>query len=133
MKDKLDILLVEDSPEDARFAKEVLKDIGITHTLTTVDDGVKALAYLQNAASPDVIILDLNMPSKNGHEVLLEMRKDPKLAQIPVILLTVSESNADVQTAMHLKMNYYLRKPVQPQILSAILQTVQEYWLCAGA
>lgn len=133
MKDMLDILLVEDSPEDARFAKEVLKETGIEHKVTTVEDGVKALLYLQNESPPDVIILDLNMPSKNGHEVLLEMRKDAKLAQIPVVLLTVSESNADVQTAMHLKMNYYLRKPVQPQMLAAILQTIQEYWLCAEA
>jgi CheY-like chemotaxis protein len=138
MGNELDILLVEDSRADARFTREILKETCVSHRLTTVPDGVEALQYLfregkySNATKPDVIILDLNMPRKTGHDVLSAIRKRPELEPIPVILLTVSENPTDVATAMHLKMNYYVRKPVPVDTLRALLITIQDLWLCAG-
>ncbi len=133
MERPLNILLVEDTPSDIRLAQEALKDTEIHHELTILNDGEAAIDHLLKCVSdsskqPDLILLDLNMPRKNGHEVLEEIKKVPELASIPVILLTVSQDEQDILKALHLKMNYYLSKPVTAEKLSVLLKAIQELW-----
>lgn len=135
MKKPIELLLVEDSPADIILAEEALKDSGLAYSLTTVGDGEEAMEYLlrkgnySHAVSPDVILLDLNMPKKNGHEVLSEMNEHPDLKDIPVVVLTVSQAEEDHTKALNLKMNYYMNKPVQSQRLAAILQEIHDLWI----
>src|SRR5271154_5152022 len=102
MKDKIHILLVEDSPSDVRLTEEALKDSGLIYELLLANDGEEAMNFLYQqkmsafSKLPHVILLDLNMPRKNGHEVLAELKADPQLATIPVVLLTVSQQERDV-------------------------------------
>jgi PAS domain S-box-containing protein len=132
MHEGIEILLVEDTPSDVRLTQEALKRCDFKYDLAVVTDGVEAMDYLHrlkaSAATqlPDVILLDLNMPRKNGHEVLAEIKADPELKQIPVILLTVSERDEDVMEALKLKMNYYVAKPVTSQKLSALIKSIYE-------
>lgn len=127
------ILLVEDTPSDVRLAQEALKDTEIKHELTIVNDGEAAMEHLEKCVSdeslrPDLILLDLNMPKKNGHEVLADMKKVPQLEKIPVILLTVSQDEHDILKALHLKMNYYVSKPVCSEKLAVLIHAIQELW-----
>lgn len=130
MKNTIEILLVEDSPSDIRLTEEALKRSDLKYTLTTVNDGVQATEHLEKAKNdkklPDVILLDLNMPKKNGHEVLADIKEDPDLKKIPVVLLTVSQRDEDVMDALKLKMNYYIAKPVTSQKLSSLLRAIYE-------
>lgn len=134
MKNPVEILLVEDSPADIALTEEALKESGLANTLTIVTDGEQAIEYLskrgkyKDAESPDLILLDLNMPKKNGHEVLEVIKDNPKLEEIPVVVLTVSEAEEDIARALGLKMNYYLNKPVNVQKLAPILTTIIELW-----
>ena len=134
MKNPVEILLVEDSPADIALTEEALKESGLENTLTIVTDGEQAIEYLskrgkyKDAESPDLILLDLNMPKKNGHEVLEVIKDNPKLEEIPVVVLTVSEAEEDIARALGLKMNYYLNKPVSVQKLAPILTTIIELW-----
>ncbi|HIA50592.1 MAG TPA: response regulator [Candidatus Melainabacteria bacterium] len=134
MKNPVEILLVEDSPADIALTEEALKESGLQNTLTIVTDGEQAIEYLskrgkyKDAESPDLILLDLNMPKKNGHEVLEVIKDNPKLEEIPVVVLTVSEAEEDIARALGLKMNYYLNKPVNVQKLAPILTTIIELW-----
>jgi two-component system response regulator len=130
MKEKIEILLVEDTPSDVRLTEEALKRSELTYELSVVNDGEQATEFLENAKKatklPDVILLDLNMPKKNGHEVLAEIKADDVLKKIPVVLLTVSQQDEDVQEALKLKMNYYVAKPVTAQKLSALLRLIHQ-------
>jgi CheY-like chemotaxis protein len=130
MKEKIEILLVEDTPSDVRLTEEALKRSELTYELKVVGDGEQASEFLQNAKKsaslPDVILLDLNMPKKNGHEVLEEIKSDADLKKIPVVLLTVSQRDEDVMDALKLKMNYYVAKPVTAQKLSALLKSIHQ-------
>ncbi len=134
MKNPVEILLVEDSPADIALTEEALKESGLDNTLTIVTDGEQAIEYLskrgkyKDVESPDLILLDLNMPKKNGHEVLEVIKDNPKLEEIPVVVLTVSEAEEDIARALGLKMNYYLNKPVNVQKLAPILTTIIELW-----
>jgi two-component system, chemotaxis family, response regulator Rcp1 len=134
VKNPVEILLVEDSPADIALTEEALKESGLQNTLTIVTDGEQAIEYLskrgkyKDAESPDLILLDLNMPKKNGHEVLEVIKDNPKLEEIPVVVLTVSEAEEDIARALGLKMNYYLNKPVNVQKLAPILTTIIELW-----
>lgn len=134
MKNPVEILLVEDSPADIALTEEALKESGLKNTLTIVTDGEQAIEYLskrgkyKDAESPDLILLDLNMPKKNGHDVLEVIKDNPKLEEIPVVVLTVSEAEEDIARALGLKMNYYLNKPVNVQKLAPILTTIVELW-----
>ncbi|MBX3076887.1 response regulator [Candidatus Obscuribacterales bacterium] len=129
MKEKIEILLVEDTPSDVRLTEEALKRSELTYELSVVNDGEQATEFLEKAKSasklPDVILLDLNMPKKNGHEVLAEIKADDVLKKIPVVLLTVSQQDEDVQEALKLKMNYYVAKPVTAQ-KSALLRLIHQ-------
>jgi CheY-like chemotaxis protein len=134
VKNPVEILLVEDSPGDIALTEEALKESGLQNTLTIVTDGEQAIEYLnkrgkyKDAGSPDLILLDLNMPKKSGHEVLEVIKDNPKLEEIPVVVLTVSEAEEDIARALGLKMNYYLNKPVNVQKLAPILTTIIELW-----
>jgi CheY-like chemotaxis protein len=132
MKNKLKILLVEDIPSDVRLTEEALKDAGLDYKLSVAADGEEAMQLLnrlkkeKGAMLPDVILLDLNMPKKNGHEVLAEIKEDLELVRIPVVLLTVSQQDHDILEALRLKMNYYLSKPVSSEKLSVLLKAIFE-------
>lgn len=132
MKARIEILLVEDSPSDIRLTHEALKRTALSFELTVVNDGVEAMEYLNNLKKsidfelPHIILLDLNMPRKNGHEVLDEIKDDPTLSKIPVILLTVSERDEDVTQALDAKMNYYLPKPVTAEKLSSLIKSLHD-------
>lgn len=130
MKEKIQILLVEDTPSDVRLTEEALKRSDLSYELKVVDDGVKATDHLMDAKKsgqfPDVILLDLNMPRKNGHEVLADIKADSDLKKIPVVLLTVSQQDEDVLEALKLKMNYYIAKPVTSQKLSSLLRSIYQ-------
>lgn len=133
MEKPMKILLVEDTPSDIRLAQEALKDTQIKHELSIVNDGEAALEMLLPAAKdetkrPDLILLDLNMPRKNGHEVLSELKKVPGLDTIPVVLLTVSQDEQDILKALHLKMNYYVSKPLTSEKIGVLLNAIQELW-----
>ena len=133
--DPADILLVEDNPGDVRLTQEALKNGRIDNTLHVVRDGVAALEFLErrgeyaDAPRPDIVLLDLNLPRKNGDEVLEAMDEDPDLDHIPVIVLTSSESHADVVRSYDLNANAYLTKPVDPDEFISTIQKLEEFWL----
>jgi two-component system response regulator len=126
MGERIEILLVEDTPSDIRLTQEALKDTSLNYNLSVVHDGVEAMEFLtaKDKTRPNLILLDLNMPRKNGHEVLADMAKKDDLTKIPVVLLTVSQDHDDVEKALHLKMNFYLNKPVTADKLEAVLKNV---------
>ncbi len=132
MADAIHILLVEDTPSDVRLTQEALKRSGLEYKLTVAADGVEAMEYLNDLKKsagremPGIILLDLNMPRKNGHEVLEEIMRDPALRPIPVVLLTVSERDEDVLQALNSKMNYYVAKPVTAQTLSTLIKAIHD-------
>ncbi len=134
MSKPLQILLVEDTPSDVTLTEEALKDCPLDSKLAVVYDGEQAIDYLRrkgghaDAPRPDVILLDLNMPKKDGHEVLNEMKDDSDLESIPVVVLTVSQHEEEIVRAMDLKMNYYLNKPVNSKTLYPILLSIKELW-----
>lgn len=130
MAQRVEILLVEDTPSDVRLTQEALKDSSLDYNLEVVNDGVEALEYFRKVANTDkkprIILLDLNMPKKNGHEVLAELNQMPEFKDVDVILLTVSRDEDDILKALDLKMNYYLGKPVTSEKLNALLQAIDE-------
>lgn len=131
MTNTIEILLAEDTPSDVRLTQEALKHSTFKYNLVTKSDGVEAIEYLkelQNAGEklPDIMLLDLNMPRMNGHEVLAELSKDMVLREIPVVLLTVSEREEDIMEALHSKMNYYIAKPVTGEKLSTLVNAIHQ-------
>ncbi|MBY0550604.1 MAG: response regulator [Candidatus Obscuribacterales bacterium] len=131
MSKTISLLLVEDTPSDVRLTQEALKRSDISFELKVSIDGVEAMDFLNEQVSsggalPDIILLDLNMPKKNGHEVLEEIQANDNLRDIPVVLLTVSERDEDVMEALRLKMNYYVAKPVTAQKLSTLIKAIYE-------
>ena len=133
--DPVDILLVEDNPGDVRLTREAFKQGRISNTIHVVTDGVEALDFLYqrgehaNAPHPDVVLLDLNLPRKNGDEVLEEIRDEPNLSRIPVIILTSSGAEEDVAKSYNRYANAYLTKPVDPEEFVEIVQTFEAFWL----
>ncbi|HEY9775344.1 MAG TPA: response regulator [Planktothrix sp.] len=137
MESNINILLIEDSPSDVRLTQEALKRSDLKYTMAVAEDGVEGMEYLNKLKSsgeplPDIILLDLNMPKKNGHEVLHDIKDDEKLRKIPVVLLTVSQRDEDVHEALKLKMNYYLAKPVTSQKLSVLVKAIHELLTAEG-
>jgi two-component system, chemotaxis family, response regulator Rcp1 len=130
MAEKVEILLVEDTPSDVRLTQEALKDSNLDYNLNVATDGEEAMDYFRKhagtAQQPQIILLDLNMPRKNGHEVLAELTKMPQYKDATVILLTVSRDEEDIFKALDLKMNYYVGKPVTSDKLNALLQAIDE-------
>lgn len=133
----LEILMVEDNPADVRLTQLAFKEGKIHNTLSIAKDGVDAMAFLRrlapfdHAARPDLILLDLNLPRKDGREVLAEIKADPELRRIPVVILTTSRAETDVFKTYNLHANCYIVKPVDlDQFLSAIRQ-IEQFWLAA--
>lgn len=131
----VEILLVEDNPGDARLAVEVLKADKLVNNLSIVEDGMEAMAFLRqegeyaNAARPDLILLDLNLPRKDGREVLTEIKADEDLRSIPVVILTTSEAEQDIVKAYNLHANCYITKPVDLAQFIRVVRSIDDFWL----
>ena len=131
----VDILLVEDNPGDVRLTQEAFADGRIANTLHVVEDGAAALDFLfqrndhADAPRPDLVLLDLNLPRRNGDEVLEELHADPDLRRIPVIVLTSSEAETDVVRSYELCASGYLTKPVDPDEFITAIQEIERFWL----
>ena len=129
------VLLVEDSPTDADLTREAFRETRVPVDLRIVKDGDEALDFLhgrpphEDAPRPDVILLDLNMPRKSGHEVLGELEGAPRLRRIPVIVLTSSEDEEDVHRAYGLSANCYITKPVDVDEFLAVIRSIDDFWL----
>ncbi len=131
----IEILMVEDSPSDAQLTVEALHAAKIANRLSHVEDGVEALRFLRregpyaDARRPDLILLDLNLPRKDGREVLAELKRDPDLKVIPVVVLTTSRSEQDVLRSYQLHANCYITKPVDFTQFMAVVKAVEHFWL----
>ena len=131
----IEILLVEDNPGDVELTMEALKEGRVANRLHVVSDGVMALEYLRSLgpgsanARPDLILLDLNLPKKDGREVLAEIKADRKLMRIPVVVLTTSEAEKDVLQSYALHANCYITKPVDFEQFIRVVKSIDEFWL----
>ena len=134
MNGAAEILLVEDNPGDVRLTREALKEGKILNHVSVVGDGVEALAFLRredkyaNAVRPDLILLDLNLPKKDGREVLAEIKADAGLKKIPVVILTTSAAEQDILKTYDLHANCYITKPVDLEQFIKIVQLIQDFW-----
>lgn len=128
--DALDILLVEDNPGDARLAEEAWKEGGVPGRLHVVGDGVEAMLYLRRPeqATPDLLLLDLNLPRKDGREVLAEIKTDPRLRRIPVVVLTTSQAEPDILRSYDLHANCFIAKPVDLESFISVIKSIAEFW-----
>lgn len=130
----IDILLVEDSPTDQLLAKSALAETSLKPNVQVVSDGVEALSYLRRegryagAPRPDLILLDLNLPKKDGREVLEEIKKSDQLKQIPVVVLTTSDADSDVDRCYAAHANCYITKPVDFETFKLAIQAVERFW-----
>jgi CheY-like chemotaxis protein len=128
------ILLVEDNPGDIRLTQEALREGSLNPDLHVVKDGVEAIAFLKKEAdysskpSPDLILLDLNLPKKDGREVLAEIKTDPKLKHIPVVVLTTSDAEQDISRMYDLHANCFITKPVDLDEFMKVVRRVEEFW-----
>ena len=131
----IEILLVEDSPADVDLTREALDDAKVHNNLHVVGDGVEALAFLRHdgryaeAPHPDLILLDLNLPKKDGREVLAEIKADPLLRRIPVVVLTTSEAEQDILRSYDLHANCYVTKPVDLDAFIHVVRSIEDFWL----
>lgn len=131
----IEILLVEDSPSDVDLTREALEDTKVSNNLSVVSDGVEALAFLRregrfaDAPHPDLILLDLNLPKKDGREVLAEIKSDPELRRIPVVVLTTSEAEQDIIESYNLHANCYVKKPVDLDAFIQVVRSIDSFWL----
>lgn len=130
----LELLLVEDNPADAGLTREGFRQSGVPIRLTVIVDGVSALQYLRKqfpyseAVRPDLILLDLNLPEKDGREVLVELKADPSLRKIPVVILTTSSAESDLQAAYESHANCYLRKPSELDPFIELIRLLGDFW-----
>ncbi len=131
---RINILLVEDDPGDVELTREGLAAGKILVNLHVVEDGMKALEFLRHqgpyaaAVRPDLILLDLNMPKKDGREVLTEIKADPELRSIPVVVLTTSEAESDIARCYDAGANCYITKPVGFEVFIKVVQQIEEFW-----
>jgi len=131
----IEILLVEDSPGDVRLTQEALRDAKVQNTLHVASDGLEATAFLwrqgkhAKAPRPDLILLDLNLPKKGGREVLEEIKLDPSLKSIPVVILTTSAAEEDILRSYQLHANCYITKPVDLDQFLKVVKTIDNFWL----
>lgn len=131
----IEILMVEDNPGDVRLTQEILKEGKMCNNLSVVNDGVEALKFLRKQGEysetprPDVILLDLNLPKKNGQEVLEEIKKDSRLKRIPVVILTTSKAEQDIFRTYDYHANCYITKPVDLDQFINVIKTIENFWL----
>lgn len=130
----INILMAEDNMDDVELTREALTDSKMAINLVHVIDGVEALAYLRkkppyiDAIEPDLLLLDLNMPRMDGREVLNEIRSDPQLRSLPVVVLTTSGSHEDVAAAYELNANCYIQKPVDFEQFVTVVKSIEQFW-----
>ena len=130
----IDILLVEDNPGDVRLTQEAFREGKLLNNLWVVNDGEEAMSYLHHegvfadVVRPDIILLDLNMPKKDGREVLAEIKNDPSLKRIPVVVLTTSKAEQDIFRTYNLHVNCYIIKPVDLDQFVNVVQTIEDFW-----
>ena len=135
MKPSVEILLVEDSPGDIRLTQEAFKEGKLVNRLHVVQDGEAAMAFLRREGAyaqvirPDLILLDLNLPKKDGREVLAEIKADGSLRRIPVVVLTTSQAEQDILEAYELHANCYITKPVNFDQFLRVVRSVEDFWL----
>lgn len=128
------ILLVEDNPGDVRLTREALKEGKVLNTLYVAKDGVEALEFLRNEGRfagmprPDIIFLDLNLPRRDGREVLADIKSDPELRSIPVVILTTSQAEEDIVRTYDLHANCYITKPVDLEQFIMVVKSVEDFW-----
>jgi two-component system, chemotaxis family, response regulator Rcp1 len=131
----VEILLVEDNPGDVRLTREALREGKVSNRLHVAADGEEALAFLRregehaDAVRPDLILLDLNLPKKDGRQVLAEVKADPALRQIPVVILTSSQAEEDICRSYDLHANCYVTKPVDLDQFMTVVRAVEDFWL----
>lgn len=131
---RIDILMVEDNATDVMITREALEHAKVLHTLHVVEDGVEAIKYLKGtdhhagATRPDLILLDLNLPRKDGHEVLAEIKGDAGLKHIPVVVLTTSKAEEDVMKAYGHHANCYVTKPVDFEVFTEVVRSIENFW-----
>ena len=131
----IDILLVEDSPADVRLTREALHGSKLINRLTVAADGVEALAVLRkqgryaDAIRPDLILLDLNLPKKNGRAVLAEIKEDPDLKGIPVVIVTSSTAEQDIVKTYNLHANCYITKPIDLENFVQMVHAIEDFWV----
>jgi two-component system, chemotaxis family, response regulator Rcp1 len=131
----IEILLVEDSPSDMKLTLAVLEKAKVANRVSHVEDGVEAMEYLRrqgkyaNVLRPDLILLDLNLPRKDGREVLAELKADPDLVSIPVVVLTTSKAEQDVLRSYELHANCYITKPVDFTSFLEVVGSIEKFWL----
>ena len=131
----INILLVEDNPGDVRLTLEAFKDGKVHNKMSVVEDGMEAMAFLRregkyiDAVRPDLILLDLNLPKKDGREVLAEIKQDQKLRSIPVVVLTTSDAESDIAKTYNLHANCYITKPVDLEQFIAVVKYIDYFWL----
>lgn len=135
IRKQAEILLIEDSLPDIRLTERALKSGQISYNVSIVRDGIEALAFLRrqnsyaDAPRPDLILLDLSLPKKNGTEVLAEIKGDPSLKRIPVVVLTSSDAQEDIFATYDLHANAYTKKPVDADDFVNAIRTIEEFWL----
>jgi chemotaxis family two-component system response regulator Rcp1 len=131
----IEVLLVEDSPGDVRLTKEVFREANMDIHLHVASDGLEAMAFLRHEGAyvdtprPDLILLDLNLPKMDGREVLAQIKQDDELKTIPTVILTTSESQADIVNSYQLQANCYLSKPVQLEAFETLVKSINDFWL----
>ena len=132
---EIEILLIEDNPGDARLTIEALKEAKVRNRLNHLSDGIEGLAFLRrqgkfaHAQRPDLILLDLNLPRKDGREVLAEIKADSQLKRIPVVILTTSQAEEDILRAYNLNANCYVSKPVDLDQFIKVVRSINDFWL----
>ena len=132
------ILLVEDNPADVCLTREAFRASNVDYELHVAADGIQALAALRGEApheknlQPDLVLLDLNLPRKDGREVLAEIKSDPQLKRIPVVVLTTSRAEADVAHCYDLHANCFLSKPLEFDRFVTSVESLRDFWLCAA-
>ena len=130
-----EILLVEDSPGDVRLTQEAFRDANRSIHLHVAADGVEAMAFLRkegahvNAPRPDIILLDLNLPRMDGREVLARIKEDDNLKTIPTVILTTSDTEADIVKCYQLQANCYLSKPMQLDAFEILVKSINDFWM----
>ena len=130
-----EILLVEDNAGDVRLTREILEETDLSHNLNVASDGVAAMSYLMregeydSAPRPDIIMLDLNLPRKDGREVLPDIKTDPEPRSIPVVIFTTSAAEEDVLTSYDLHANCYISKPIDLEHFIAVVNSIRQFWL----
>lgn len=133
--DPIEILIVEDNPGDVRLMQEAMRDSKVRNQIHVVEDGVAAMAYLHregeyaDAPCPDLIMLDLNLPMKDGREVLEEVKEDPELRRIPVVILTTSGAEDDILSTYNHHANCYITKPIDLTQFIHVVRAIDNFWL----